>query len=66
MKTSSWITVDQAREALSNGKGKGIKIAVIDSGIEVSHPDGIDAGLFGMALRHQASIDSRFTLARVD
>jgi subtilisin family serine protease len=39
MKTSSWITVEQAREALSNGKGQGIKIAVIDSGIEVSHPD---------------------------
>jgi len=39
MKTSSWITVEQAREALTTGTGKNIKIAVIDSGIEVSHPD---------------------------
>jgi len=39
MKTSSWITVEQAREALRTGTGKNIKIAVIDSGIEVSHPD---------------------------
>jgi subtilisin family serine protease len=39
MKTSSWITVEQARAALTTGTGKGIKIAVIDSGIEVTHPD---------------------------
>jgi subtilisin family serine protease len=39
MKTSSWITVEQGREALTAGTGKDIKIAVIDSGIEVSHPD---------------------------
>jgi subtilisin family serine protease len=39
MKTSSWITVEQAREALTTGTGKNIKIAVLDSGIEVTHPD---------------------------
>ncbi|MBV8279721.1 MAG: S8 family serine peptidase, partial [Verrucomicrobia bacterium] len=39
MKTSSWITVEQAREALGTGTGKNIKIAVIDSGVEVTHPD---------------------------
>jgi subtilisin family serine protease len=39
MKTSSWITVEQARAALTTGTGKDIKVAVIDSGIEVSHPD---------------------------
>lgn len=32
------ITIDQARETLRIGTGKGVKIAVIDSGIDTSHP----------------------------
>lgn len=35
---STWITPREAREALRSGTGRGIKIAVLDSGIEVSHP----------------------------
>jgi subtilisin len=33
-----WITVERARIALAEGRGAGVRIAVIDSGIEVSHP----------------------------
>jgi len=33
-----WITVERARTALAEGRGAGVRIAVIDSGIEVSHP----------------------------
>ena len=35
---STWITPEKAREAIQTGTGRGIKIAVIDSGIELSHP----------------------------
>lgn len=35
---STWVTPEQAREALEKGRGRGVKIAVIDSGIELSHP----------------------------
>lgn len=35
---STWITPDQARAALEKGRGRGIKIGVIDSGIELTHP----------------------------
>ena len=38
-------TLDEARQALVTGKGKGIKIAVIDSGVEAAHP-----GLKGLTL----------------
>lgn len=31
--------MEEARRALEKGTGKGVKIAVIDSGIEVDHPD---------------------------
>jgi subtilisin family serine protease len=33
-----WITPEQAREAIRDGDGKGVRIAVIDSGIEADHP----------------------------
>jgi len=39
MKVSSWISVEEARAAMGTGTGRGIKIAVIDSGIEIDHPD---------------------------
>jgi subtilisin family serine protease len=32
-----WLTVEQARTYLREGRGRGIKIAVVDSGIESSH-----------------------------
>lgn len=38
-------TLDEARQALASGTGKGVKIAIIDSGVEVSHH-----GLKGLAL----------------
>lgn len=33
-----WPSLPQVREAAKTGRGRGVKIAVIDSGIEVSHP----------------------------
>ena len=36
---ASWIELEQARRALLEGTGSDVKIAVIDSGIETSHPE---------------------------
>jgi subtilisin len=33
-----WITPEDAIEAIQRGSGRGVKIAVLDSGIEASHP----------------------------
>ncbi len=33
-----WPNLNEVREAVQNGSGKGVRIAVIDSGIEVDHP----------------------------
>lgn len=33
-----WINLECAKQALVDGKGSGIKVAIIDSGIETSHP----------------------------
>ena len=35
---SHWISVDDARAAISSGRGEGIKVAVLDSGINAQHP----------------------------
>lgn len=35
----AWPTIEQARAALREGRGRGIRIAVVDSGIESAHPD---------------------------
>ena len=35
---NTWLTLDQARDFLKRGTGRGIKIAVLDSGIEISNP----------------------------
>jgi subtilisin family serine protease len=35
---SQWLSLDEARQALAHGTGKGVRIAVIDSGIEIDHP----------------------------
>jgi subtilisin family serine protease len=34
----TWITLEEARSAIASGTGKGVRIAILDSGIEVSHP----------------------------
>ena len=47
----SWITPEEAMEAIANGTGKGVRIAVLDSGVEVSHP-----GLDGLQLRDDIAI----------
>jgi subtilisin family serine protease len=35
---SAWITPAQAAEAIEQGDGRGVRIAVLDSGIETAHP----------------------------
>ncbi len=34
-----WITPEQAAEAIRTGAGRGIRVAVLDSGVEASHPE---------------------------
>jgi subtilisin family serine protease len=34
----TWITLEDAAQALRSGDGSGVSIAIIDSGIEISHP----------------------------
>jgi subtilisin family serine protease len=41
----TWITLEEARSAIGSGTGKGVRIAILDSGIQVSHP-----GLQGLSL----------------
>jgi subtilisin family serine protease len=36
---SVWIGPAQAAEAMERGDGSGVRIAVLDSGVEISHPD---------------------------
>jgi len=36
---SSPLKLEEARKALTNGTGKGVRIAVLDSGIEIDHPE---------------------------
>ena len=35
---NGWITPEEAREAIQRGRGKGIRIALLDSGVEANHP----------------------------
>lgn len=56
------VGLEEARRAISEGRGKGIRIAVIDSGIEVDHPD-----LQGLELADDVAVESDgMTLAVVD
>jgi subtilisin family serine protease len=48
----NWISVDKARAAITSGSGKGVRIAVLDSGIESSHP-----GLRGLVLEDDLVYD---------
>ncbi|MEM9016668.1 MAG: S8 family serine peptidase [Verrucomicrobiota bacterium] len=36
--TSAWPTLEETRSALASGTGAGVRVAVIDSGIEATHP----------------------------
>jgi subtilisin family serine protease len=59
---SLWISVEEAKAFMAKGTGKGIKVAVIDSGIEVSHPD-----LSGLRLSDDlAVVDNGLQLEVVD
>lgn len=33
-----WITPEEALEAMQRGRGRGVRIAILDSGVEASHP----------------------------
>ena len=43
--------LDEARRALEKGNGKGVRIAVIDSGVEIDHP-----ALAGLTLLHDLQV----------
>ena len=59
---NTWLTVDQARQYLRKGTGRGIRIAVLDSGIEVAHPE-----LKGLKLTDDlAVVDDGLQLRSVD
>ncbi|MCP5536594.1 MAG: S8 family serine peptidase [Akkermansiaceae bacterium] len=49
-----WISPDQARAALTSGTGKGVRIAILDSGVESSHP-----ALADLQLSDDVVIESR-------
>ncbi|MEJ6571952.1 MAG: S8 family serine peptidase [Akkermansiaceae bacterium] len=54
MAEKTWISPDQAREAISSGTGKDVRIAILDSGIEIDHP-----ALAGLQLSDDIVIHSR-------
>jgi len=57
---SSPLKLEEARQALTNGTGKGVRIAVLDSGIEIDHPE-----LVGLELiddLHVVDTDHSFTV----
>ena len=35
----NWITPDEATAAIRDGDGSGVRIAILDSGVEIGHPD---------------------------
>ena len=50
---SVWISPSQAAEAMERGDGQGVRIAVLDSGVEIAHPD-----FFGQQLYHDLLPDT--------
>ncbi len=36
---SRWISPEEGAKAMDQGRGRGVKIAVLDSGVEIGHPD---------------------------
>jgi subtilisin len=56
-----WATLEEARAGLEHGTGRGIRIALLDSGIELSHP-----ALAGLRLRDDlALVDQGLDVAAV-
>ena len=51
---NDWPTLQEARSGLETGRGRGIKIAVLDSGIDLSHPQ-----LAGLSLEDDLAIVDR-------
>lgn len=49
-----WISPEQAEAAILEGTGRGIRIAVIDSGVEIGHPD-----LGGLRLADDIVVEER-------
>ncbi|MFK7909052.1 MAG: S8 family serine peptidase [Akkermansiaceae bacterium] len=54
MSPEPWISPNQAREALSSASGEGVRVAILDSGIDVCHPD-----LGNIELKDDIVIESR-------
>lgn len=46
-----WITPEQASDAIRRGRGKGVRIAILDSGVESAHP-----GLGGLKLADDLAV----------
>ena len=50
---NTWLTPEDARTLLRTGTGRGVRVAIIDSGVEVSHPK-----LAGLAVAEDVAIVS--------
>jgi subtilisin len=57
---TNWISPDEARAAIREATGEGVKIAILDTGVEVMHP-----GLDGMKLLDDIAIVSEDNLFQV-
>jgi subtilisin len=55
-----WVTPDEIRSALKEGDGAGVRIAILDSGVDVTHP-----GLAGISLEDDVAIVSEGGRIRV-
>lgn len=55
-----WVTPDEIRSALKEGDGAGVRIAILDSGVDVTHP-----GLAGLSLEDDVAIVSEGGRIRV-
>lgn len=54
------VTLEEARDAIERGTGEGVRIAIIDSGVETAHPD-----LFGLELADDVAVLSDGMLLQV-
>lgn len=48
---TGWISPDEAADAIRRGRGKGVRIAILDSGVEAAHP-----ALGGLALADDVAV----------